>query len=91
MVDLKNIKYKEWKKVEADFIPETDGIYYFGIGFTTIVANGVGIDNFEVYDNENPFPAVAKYVAYGGLWSTHANHIKERLRYVYPEQPIFIH
>ncbi len=88
LVDLKNIKYKEWKKVEADFTPETDGIYHFGIGFTTVVANGVGIDNFEVYDNENPFPAVAKYVAYGGLWSTHANHIKERLRYVYPEQPI---
>lgn len=34
---------------------------------TATAANGVGIDDFEVYDNENPFPVEAKYVAYGGL------------------------
>lgn len=86
--DLKNIKYQEWRRVEAEFIPETDGIYYFGIGFTSVVSNGVGVDNFEVYGDDNPFPVKAKYVAYGGLWSTHNNHIKEYLRYIYPEQPL---
>ncbi|WP_455584290.1 T9SS type A sorting domain-containing protein [Bacteroides sp.] len=86
--DLPNIKYRDWKKVEAEFTPETDGIYYFGFGFTATAANGVGIDDFEVYDNENPFPVEAKYAAYGGLWSTSAKHIDDELRYVYPEQPI---
>lgn len=86
--DLKNIKYKEWKKVEADFTPQTDGVYYFGFGFTATAANGVGIDDFEVYDNENPFPVEAKYVAYGGLWSTSVNHLNDDMRYIYPGQPI---
>lgn len=86
--DLKNIKYKEWTKVEADFTPETDGIYYFGFGPTVMAANGIGIDDFEVYDNENPFPVEVKYVAYGGLWSSSAEHIDEEMRYIYPEQPI---
>lgn len=86
--DLKNIKYKEWKKVEADFTPQTDGVYYFGFGFTSTAANGVGIDDFEVYDNENPFPVEAKYVAYGGLWSTSVNHLNDDMRYIYPGQPI---
>ena len=86
--DLKNIKYKEWKKVEADFTPQTDGVYYFGFGFTATAANGVGIDDFEVYDNENPFPVEAKFAAYGGLWSNSANHLKDEMRYVYPNQSI---
>ena len=86
--DFKNIKYKEWKRVETSFTPETDGVYYFGFGFTETVANAVGIDDFEVYDNENPFPVIARYVAYGGLWSVHKDHIADYLRYVYPEQPL---
>lgn len=76
------------EKGRGRLYPQTDGVYYFGFGLTATAANGVGIDDFEVYDNENPFPVEAKYVAYGGLWSTSVNHLNDDMRYIYPGQPI---
>jgi len=87
--DFPRTKFSEWTLVEGEFIAETTGVHYIGINiYTQVESNGIGIDNFEVYSEDNPFEVEANYIAKGGLWSAVKSDVKNKLRYVYADQDI---
>lgn len=90
--DMPNIpnpnKKIEWSEVTTSFVAENDGIYCIGINVYNAVGNSLGIDNFELYDLENPPTAIPKFKTDGGIWDASNDGFKSSLRYVYPDQPI---
>lgn len=88
LADLPQITYKDWKKVKVEYSPTVSGVYHFGITLLMPIINGVGIDDFEVYSENNPFPVEAKYRTEGGIWSVNASNMEKHVRYIYKDQPI---
>ncbi|NDV45591.1 T9SS C-terminal target domain-containing protein [Paludibacter sp. 221] len=93
--DIKGTRFLEWTQFECKFTAETSGIYYFAFNVYTDngMSNGICIDNFEVYAEDNPPAVQADYITTGGIWSaasdpSSTNNVKNYFRYVYPDQPI---
>lgn len=87
--DFRSTKFTEWTLIEAKFVAPSTNVYYIGINvYTEIESNGIGIDNFEVYSEDEPFEVKPYYIARGGYWSANTSDIKQELRYIYADEDI---
>lgn len=90
--DMKKIpnpnKKIEWFEITTSFVPQEDGFYCIGINAYNATGNGLGIDDFDLYDVETPPTAIPKFISDGGIWSATTEGTANHLRYIYPDMPI---